>query len=37
LAAVGTAGRRQAVKGGRFFPEENPEDIAALVKKFLSA
>jgi haloacetate dehalogenase len=25
----------QAVKGGHFFPEENPDDTAALVKKFL--
>jgi len=27
----------QAMKGGHFFPEENPEDTAALVKKFLAA
>jgi haloacetate dehalogenase len=26
----------QALKGGHFFPEENPEDTAALVRKFLS-
>jgi haloacetate dehalogenase len=26
----------QAMKGGHFFPEENPEDTAALVKQFLS-
>jgi haloacetate dehalogenase len=26
----------QSVKGGHFFPEENPDDTAALVKKFLS-
>jgi haloacetate dehalogenase len=27
----------QAMKGGHFFPEENPNDTAALVTKFLSA
>ena len=27
----------QAMKGGHFFPEENPDDTAVLVKKFLSA
>jgi haloacetate dehalogenase len=27
----------QAMKGGHFFPEENPDDTALLVKKFLSA
>lgn len=27
----------QAMKGGHFFPEENPEDTAALVKQFLFA
>ena len=27
----------QAMKGGHFFPEENPDDTSALVKKFLSA
>ena len=26
----------QAVKGGHFFPEENPDDTAALVTEFLS-
>src|SRR5215472_15782275 len=26
----------QAVKGGHFFPEENPDDTAVLVKQFLS-
>ena len=26
----------QAMKGGHFFPEENPDDTAALVTKFLS-
>jgi len=26
----------QAMKGGHFFPEENPDDTAALVKRFLS-
>jgi haloacetate dehalogenase len=25
----------QAMKGGHFFPEENPDDTAALVNKFL--
>jgi hypothetical protein len=25
------------MKGGHFFPEENPDDTAALVKQFLSA
>jgi haloacetate dehalogenase len=27
----------QAMKGGHFFPEENPDDTAVLVKQFLSA
>jgi hypothetical protein len=27
----------QAMKGGHFFPEENPDDTAALVKEFLAA
>lgn len=27
----------QPMKGGQFFPEENPEDTAVLVKQFLSA
>jgi haloacetate dehalogenase len=27
----------QAVKGGHFFPEENPNDTAALIKQFLVA
>lgn len=27
----------QAMKGGHFFPEENPEDTAVLVNKFLSS
>jgi haloacetate dehalogenase len=27
----------QAMKGGHFFPEENPEGTAALVKQFLAA
>ena len=27
----------RAMKGGHFFPEENPEETAALVKEFLSA
>jgi haloacetate dehalogenase len=27
----------QAMKGGHFFPEENPDDTAALVKQFLAA
>jgi haloacetate dehalogenase len=27
----------QAVKGGHFFPEENPDDTVALIKKFLDA
>jgi haloacetate dehalogenase len=25
------------MKGGHFFPEENPDDTAVLVKQFLSA
>jgi haloacetate dehalogenase len=29
--------RGQAMKGGHFFPEENPDDTAALVTMFLSA
>ena len=27
----------QAMKGGHFFPEENPDDTALIVKRFLSA
>jgi haloacetate dehalogenase len=27
----------QAMKGGHFFPEENPDDTAGLIKQFLSA
>ncbi len=27
----------QAMKGGHFFPEENPDDTAALIKQFLVA
>lgn len=27
----------QAMNGGHFFPEENPDDTAVLIKKFLSA
>ena len=27
----------QAMKGGHFFPEENPGDTAALVRNFLAA
>jgi haloacetate dehalogenase len=27
----------QAMKGGHFFPEENPDDTAVVVKQFLSA
>jgi haloacetate dehalogenase len=27
----------QAMTGGHFFPEENPDDTAVLVKQFLSA
>jgi haloacetate dehalogenase len=27
----------RAIKGGHFFPEENPDDSAVLVKRFLSA
>ena len=27
----------QAMKGGHFFPEENPDDTVAVVKRFLSA
>jgi haloacetate dehalogenase len=29
--------RGQAMKGGHFFPEENPDDTAVLLKQFLSA
>jgi haloacetate dehalogenase len=29
--------RGQAMKGGHFFPEENPDDTVVLVKRFLSA
>ena len=29
--------RGQAMKGGHFFPEENPEETATLVKRFLHA
>jgi haloacetate dehalogenase len=27
----------QALKGGHFFPEENPEDTAVLVNRFITA
>jgi haloacetate dehalogenase len=27
----------QAMKGGHFFPEENPDDTAVLIRKFLAA
>ena len=27
----------QPMKGGHFFPEENPDDTVVLVKRFLSA
>ena len=27
----------QSMKGGHFFPEENPDETAALVKRFISA
>jgi hypothetical protein len=27
----------QAMKGGHFFPEENPDDTALLLKQFLCA
>jgi hypothetical protein len=27
----------QAMKGGHFFPEENPNDTAAIVSRFLHA
>src|SRR5579863_1510309 len=27
----------QAMKGGHFFPEENPDDTAALIKRFLAS
>jgi haloacetate dehalogenase len=27
----------QAMKGGHFFPEENPDDTAALIQKYLAA
>jgi haloacetate dehalogenase len=27
----------QAVKGGHFFPEENANDTAALIRQFLAA
>ena len=26
----------QAMKGGHFFPEENPDDTAAIVSRFVS-
>ena len=37
LAAMGSSAHGQAMKGGHFFPEENPDDTAVLVKQFLSA
>jgi haloacetate dehalogenase len=32
-----SAAHGQAMKGGHFFPEENPDHTALLVKQFLSA
>jgi hypothetical protein len=37
LATMGSARQGQAIKGGHFFAEENPEDTAVVVKRFLSA
>jgi hypothetical protein len=34
---MGAAREGQAVKGGGFFPEENPNDTVALIKQFLIA
>jgi len=31
------AARGQVMKGGHFFPKENPDAIAVLLKQFLSA
>jgi hypothetical protein len=35
--ASGGDGRGQAMKGGHFFPEENPYETAVQVKQFISA
>jgi pimeloyl-ACP methyl ester carboxylesterase len=32
-----SAAHGQAMKGGHFFPEENPNDTAALIRPFLTA
>ena len=37
LGAMGSHAHGQAMKGGHFFPEENPDDMAALIKQFLAA
>src|ERR1700722_11500618 len=37
LAAMGSHAHGQAMKAGHFFPEENPDDTAALIKQFLAA
>ena len=37
LAAMGSHAHGQTMKGGHFFPEENPDDTAALIKQFLAA
>ena len=37
LAAMGSHAHGQAMKGGYSFPEENPDDTAALIKQFLAA
>jgi haloacetate dehalogenase len=34
---MGSHAQGQAMKGGHFFPEENPDDTSVLVKRFLSA
>jgi haloacetate dehalogenase len=34
---MGSHAHGQAMKAGHFFPEENPDDTAALIKQFLAA
>jgi hypothetical protein len=36
-AAIVTGVQGQGTKGGHFFPEESPNDTAALVDRFLAS
>jgi haloacetate dehalogenase len=34
---MGPRAQGQAMKGGHFFPEENPDDTAAFINQFLAS